>query len=118
MFLPTQVKTSSQAKAQPKAVARVSKPKAVARVSPRSQRTPGSGWHRSARNIKVGESSHVKNKIAGRIILFLVLGFWDKNTGIFAGAMPYRRDFPATTRIYAFQAKKRLFCVAVLMLAW
>ena len=30
---------------------------------------------------------------------FSVLGFWDKNNGIYAGAMPYRRDFPATTRI-------------------
>ena len=30
---------------------------------------------------------------------FLVLGSWDKNTGICAGAMPYRRDFAATTRI-------------------
>jgi hypothetical protein len=36
---------------------------------------------------------HAKNKIAGRFILFSVLGFWDKNTGICAGAMPYRRDF-------------------------
>ena len=25
--------------------------------------------------------------------------FWDINTGISTGAMPYRRDFPATTRI-------------------
>ena len=29
----------------------------------------------------------------------LVLGFWDENTGICAGAMPCRRDVPATTRI-------------------
>ena len=42
---------------------------------------------------------HAKNKFAGRCIPFLVLGFWDKNTGICAGAMPYRRDFPATTGI-------------------
>ena len=42
---------------------------------------------------------HAKNKIAGRMITFLVLGFWDKNTGTCAGAMPYRRDFPTTTRI-------------------
>ena len=28
---------------------------------------------------------------------FSVLRFWDKNTGICAGAMPYLRDFPATT---------------------
>ena len=44
-------------------------------------------------------ASHAKNKIAGRCIPFLVLGFWYKNTGICAGAMTYRRDFPATTRI-------------------
>ena len=42
---------------------------------------------------------HAKNKIAGRFIPFFVLGFGDKNTGICAGAMPYRRYFPATTRI-------------------
>ena len=34
-----------------------------------------------------------------RIILFCVLGFGDKNTGICAGAMPHRQDFRATTRI-------------------
>ena len=43
--------------------------------------------------------SHAKNKIAGSMIPFLVLGFWDTNTGICAGAMPYRRDFPTTSRI-------------------
>ena len=40
---------------------------------------------------------HAQNKIAGRIIPFLVLGFWDKNTVICAGAIPFCRDFPATT---------------------
>ena len=40
-----------------------------------------------------------KNKISGRIIPILVLGFWDKNTGMRAGAMPYHQDFSATTRI-------------------
>ena len=40
-----------------------------------------------------------KNKIAGGLIQFLVLGFWDKNTGICTSTMPYRRDFPASTRI-------------------
>ena len=30
---------------------------------------------------------------------FSVLGFWVKNTGVCPGAMPYRRDFTATTRI-------------------
>ena len=43
--------------------------------------------------------THTKNKIAGRIIAFSVLGFWDKNTGIYAGAMPYCRYFTATTGI-------------------
>ena len=45
------------------------------------------------------EVLHAKNKIAGRIITFLVLSFWNKNTEICVGAMPYRRDFPTTTRI-------------------
>ena len=40
-----------------------------------------------------------KNKFVGRIIPFVVLGFWDKNTGICTGTMPYRWDFPATTGI-------------------
>ena len=35
----------------------------------------------------------------GRSISCLVPGFWDTNTGICAGAMPHRRDFPTTTRI-------------------
>ena len=39
-----------------------------------------------------------KNKIAGRIILLSVLGFWGKNT---AGIMLFHRDFPATTTIWA-----------------
>ena len=43
--------------------------------------------------------SHAKNKIAGRFIPFLVLGFWNTITGICAGAMPYRRDFLATAGI-------------------
>ena len=42
---------------------------------------------------------YAKNKIAGRFAPFLVLGFWDKTTGICAGTMPYRRVFPATTEI-------------------
>ena len=29
---------------------------------------------------------------------------WDKNTGIYTGAMPHHRYFPAATRIQAFQA--------------
>ena len=42
---------------------------------------------------------HAKNKTAGRMIPSLVPGFWDKITMICAVVMPYRRDFPATTRI-------------------
>ena len=42
---------------------------------------------------------HAKNKIVARCIPFSVLRFWVKSTGIFAGVMPYRRDFTATTRI-------------------
>ena len=41
----------------------------------------------------IGFGNHTKNTIAGRFIPFLVLDFWDKTTGICAGAMPYRRDF-------------------------
>ena len=43
--------------------------------------------------------NHAKNKKAGRIIPFLVLGFWDNNTAICVGAMSYRRYFPVNTRI-------------------
>ena len=43
-------------------------------------------------------ANHAKNKCSGRIIPLSVLGFWDKNTGICAGAIPYRWDFPATTQ--------------------
>ena len=46
-----------------------------------------------------------KNKTVDRMIALSVLGFWDKNTMACAGAMPCRRDFPATTRILSFQAK-------------
>ena len=42
--------------------------------------------------------SHAKNSVAGSIIPFSVLGFWDKTTMACAGAMPFRRDFPATIR--------------------
>ena len=45
------------------------------------------------------ETYHANNKVVARFIPFSVLGFWVKNTGICAGAMPYRRDFTATTRI-------------------
>ena len=52
---------------------------------------------------RAAQHNHAKNKIAGRIISFSVLGFWDK-TPWHTGTMPYCRDFPATTRIYAFHA--------------
>ena len=39
-------------------------------------------------------ATHVINKIAGRIIPFLALVFWDKTTVVCAGAMPYRGDLP------------------------
>ena len=42
---------------------------------------------------------HANLRTATRNCSFSVLGFWDENTGICAGAMPFRRDFPATTRI-------------------
>ena len=41
-----------------------------------------------------------------------VLAFWDKITGICAGTMPYRRDFPVTTRIQAFQDKTCKSCLS------
>ena len=63
----------------------------------RSQTVPSRA--RSPDRLLGGFILRTKNKIAGRLIPFLVLGFWDKNTGICAGAMPYRRDFPATTGI-------------------
>ena len=49
---------------------------------------------------------------------FLVKGLWDKNTGICAGAKPYRRDFPSTTRILAVHAEKGMLLPAILFLAW
>ena len=50
--------------------------------------------------ILVAMNIHAKNNIPCRgIIPFLVPCFWDKNTGICAGAMPYRRDSPAATRV-------------------
>ena len=50
---------------------------------------------------------HANNKIAGRIIPFLVLRFWDKNTGICAGAMLYyRRNFQPLPAYRRFTQKK------------
>ena len=44
--------------------------------------------------------STLRVRLQAELPLFLVLGVWDKNTGILcAGAMEYRRDFPTTTRI-------------------
>ena len=51
------------------------------------------------RGCPAARAHHAQNTIAGRIIPFLVLGFWDKNAVICAGAMPHRRGFPATTGI-------------------
>ena len=34
------------------------------------------------------------------------------------GAMPYRRDFPATTRILSFQAENCMILSTILFLAW
>ena len=56
------------------------------------------------------------NKTEGRIIPFLAPGFWDKTRN--AGAMPRRRDFPATTRILSLQAKPCLGLPKFLLLAW
>ena len=39
---------------------------------------------------------HANNTIIGRIITSLVPDLWDENTVECAGAMPFRRDFPAT----------------------
>ena len=44
-------------------------------------------------------TTYAKNKIVARFIPFSALGFWVKSTRIYAGAMPYRRDFTVTTRI-------------------
>ena len=41
-----------------------------------------------------------------------VPGFWDKNTTACAGAMPFRRYFPTSTRILRFQAKLCHFILA------
>ena len=62
-----------------------------------ARRLPGTSASRAAVRLRL--RIHAKNKIAGRIITVLVLGLWDKNTGICTGAMPNRRDFPTTTRI-------------------
>ena len=48
--------------------------------------------------------SQAENDNVGWIIAFSVLRFWDKNTMAWAGAMPFRWDFPATTRILSFEA--------------
>ena len=52
-------------------------------------------------SIITGMAVHAKNKVARWIIPVLVLGFWDKNTRICAGAgvMPDCRDFRATTGV-------------------
>ena len=50
--------------------------------------------------------NHADNKIAGRIIPFLVIPYGTQNTVLCAGVMPYRRHFPAANRIQAFQAEQ------------
>ena len=42
--------------------------------------------------------THAKTRTATPDYLFSVLSFWDKHSGICAGCMQYRRDFP-TTRV-------------------
>ena len=59
---------------------------------------------------------HAKNKIAGRIRPFLVLGFWDKSTGICAGAMPYRRIFQPLPGSRHFKLKQAGFLAWVVSL--
>ena len=59
----------------------------------------------------VTHCGRAKNKIAGRLIPFLVLGFWDKHTGICAGAMPYRRDLRPLPGSRRFKQKKARFCL-------
>ena len=56
---------------------------------PRPARWRGAAW----------DGIHANLSATTRNWPFSVLGFWDKNTGICAGTMPYRRDFSATTRI-------------------
>ena len=68
---------------------------------------PGSAWNRGKmrlgpvhrRDAMPTLASHANLSPTTRNGPFSVLGFWDKNTGICAGAMPYRRDFTATARI-------------------
>ena len=43
--------------------------------------------------------NHAKNKIAGRSILLVIKVSAIKSTVIYAGVMPYRRDFQAPIRI-------------------
>ena len=59
-----------------------------------------------------------KNSIAGRMMTFSVLGFWDRITVACAGAMPFRRDLPATTNIQGFQARSRPLLPGMEFVAW
>ena len=45
--------------------------------------------------------THAKNKNASRTIQFSVVGFWGKIAMVYAGIMPFHRECPATTRIWA-----------------
>ena len=54
---------------------------------------------------------HAKNKIAGQNIPFLVRGFWDENTWIYDGAMPYQREFTASAGIQECKGKEKVMIV-------
>ena len=61
------------------------------------------------------DHSHAKHNIAMNIRV-LSRGFWNKNAVVCAGAMPFHRDFPATTRILSFQAKNCMILPTILFL--
>ena len=53
-------------------------------------------FRKNSRSITLDPGKHANLRSTTHNWPFLVLGFRDKNTGICAGAMPYRRNFPAT----------------------
>ena len=64
-----------------------------------SEYVNATNMHAALRTCMLVPSTHAKNKSVARFIPFSLLGFWVKSTGICAGALPYRRDFTATTRM-------------------
>ena len=55
----------------------------------------------------------------GRFIPFLVLGFWDKNTGLCAGAMPYiSPGFSGHYQDLGISSLKGMNLSAIVFLAW